>query len=112
MTHFINPSVSLPADASEVALIDAAKCAAIGDMSVSWWHAEVAAGRAPPPVIRRPRCSRWRARDVATFWRSLVERYAAEPDTAEAVKKQAKKASDAAKAKRASDAARAARAAA
>lgn len=31
------------------------------------WHALVAAGKAPPPVIRRPRFTVWRWRDVQIF---------------------------------------------
>ena len=62
---------ALPADLASVALIDAPTCAAAGAMSLSWWHAEVAAGRAPAPVIQRPRCTRWRAAEVADFWRSF-----------------------------------------
>lgn len=89
---------AVPAALQAVALIDAPKCAAAGDMSVSWWHAEVAAGRAPQPVIRRPRCTRWHAAAVADFWRA----FAAQADTSasEAMKVRATKASAAARAKR------------
>lgn len=88
----------LSADLAAVSLIDAKTCAAAGAMSVSWWHAEVAAGRAPAPVIRRPRCTRWRAAEVAAFWRAFAS--AAEVGTAAALKARATKASAAAKAKR------------
>jgi hypothetical protein len=91
-------SDSLPAALAEVALIDADKCAAAGDMSVSWWLAEVAARRAPQPAIRRPRCTRWRAQEVADFWRRFVE-VGADPEQAQSVAS-ARKASDAARAKR------------
>lgn len=90
----------LPADLAAVALIDAPTCAAAGAMSVSWWHAEVAAGRAPAPVIRRPRCTRWRAADVAGFWRTLATGAQADGSAADAVKVRATKASAAAQAKR------------
>lgn len=90
----------LPADLASVALIDAPKCAAAGDMSVSWWHAEVAAGRAPAPVIRRPRCTRWRAADVAAYWRAFAAGAQADASAADAVKVRATKASAAARAKR------------
>jgi hypothetical protein len=64
---------TLPPAAADVALIDAAKCAAIGCMSVSWWNAEVLAGRAPPPAFRKNRCTRWRLADVREFWRKFAE---------------------------------------
>lgn len=87
------------ADFADVALIDAEKCAAIGDMSVSWWHEEVRAGRAPAPAVRKPRCTRWRGADVRAFW----QRFSEAGDGARVIA-QATKASKAAKAKR--DAAR------
>jgi predicted DNA-binding transcriptional regulator AlpA len=89
---------ALPADLASVALIDAPTCAAAGAMSLSWWHGEVAAGRAPAPVIQRPRCTRWRAAEVAAFWRA----FGSQPDAsaADAVKVRASKASAAAQVKR------------
>ena len=57
-----------PSALAEVSLIDAAACAGVGSMSISWWHEEVRAGRAPQPVIRKPRCTRWRVPDVRDFW--------------------------------------------
>jgi|GEM_PF-1213892 len=89
---------SIPIALEAVALIDAPKCAAAGDMSVSWWHAAVADGTAPQPVIRRPRFTRWRLADVRAFWQAFGE----QPDdaAAEAVKVAATKASEAAQAKR------------
>lgn len=88
----------LPASLESVALIDAKTAAAVGCMSLSWWHAEVAAGRAPRPAIQQPRCTRWRLQEVRDFW----ARRAARPNEgkAEQVASQAKRASDAAKAKR------------
>ncbi len=59
---------SLPADVADVALGAATTCAAIGDASVSWWHEEVRAGRAPKPAIQQPRFTRWRLADVRRFW--------------------------------------------
>jgi predicted DNA-binding transcriptional regulator AlpA len=82
---------ALPADLASVALIDAPTCAAAGAMSLSWWHAEVAAGRAPAPVIQRPRCTRWRAAEVAAFWRAFGSQ--ADASAADAVKARASKAS-------------------
>lgn len=89
----------VPAALADVALIDATTCAAAGDMSVSWWHEEVRAGRAPQPVIREPRCTRWRLADVRRFWIERAER--PDPRAAAQVMATATKASAAAKAKRA-----------
>jgi predicted DNA-binding transcriptional regulator AlpA len=89
----------LPANLADVALIDAPTCAAAGDMSVSWWHDEVRTGRAPAPVIRESRCTRWRMSDVRAYW---IERAAqVDSKTAELLTARAKKASDAAQTKRA-----------
>ena len=88
------------ADFADVALIDAAKCAAIGDMSLAWWFREVHLGHAPAPVIRKPRCTRWKAADVRDFWR----RFGEQGDDPQVIAK-ARRASDAAKAKRAARAA-------
>lgn len=96
-THSAQP---LPPNLSDVALIDASTCAAAGAMSISWWHAEVAAGRAPKPAIRAPRCTRWRLADVHAFWVAFAEKGNTETQAAQAVTAQAKKASAAAKAKR------------
>lgn len=90
----------LPSDLAAISLIDAKTCAAAGAMSVSWWHAEVAAGRAPKPVVQRPRCTRWRATDVAAYWRAFVDAASANAGAAEAATSRAAKASAAAQAKR------------
>ena len=94
---------SLPTNLAEVALIDAPTCAAVGKMSISWWHDEVRVGRAPQPVIRKPRCTRWRLSDVRDFWLGLAAQMQATPEAAEATVVRAKKASAAAQAKRAAD---------
>jgi predicted DNA-binding transcriptional regulator AlpA len=90
----------LPANLADVALIDAPTCAAAGAMSVSWWHDEVRAGRAPAPVIRKPRCTRWLLSDVRAFWKKSAEQSAADALAAAGVKARAVKASAAAQAKR------------
>ena len=92
---------SLPTNLAEVALIDAPTCAAVGKMSLSWWHDQVRVGRAPQPVIRKPRCTRWRLSDVRAFWLESAKQVQREAEAAPAVKAQAKKASAAAQAKRA-----------
>lgn len=82
---------------SDAVLAKAGTCAEIGDVSVSWWHAAVADGRAPAPVVRQPRFTRWRLSDVFEFY----SRIAAEPqEKGAAVLAQAVKASRAAQAKR------------
>jgi hypothetical protein len=55
------------------ALIDADTSAAGGHMSRSWWEEEVREQRAPQPVVRRPRCTRWRYGDVREFWRKFAQ---------------------------------------
>lgn len=96
-TKTITTTFSVPDSMADVALADAKTCAAVGAMSISWWHAEVAAGRAPAPVIRKPRCTRWQISAVRDFY----SRFAAEPqDKGAAVLAQACKASRAAQAKR------------
>lgn len=95
----------LPPDLADVALIDAPTCAAAGDMSVSWWHEEVRVGRAPRPVIRKPRCTRWRMADVRQFWIESAEKAAVDTQAADLVKANAIKASAKARANRAAKAA-------
>jgi hypothetical protein len=51
------------------ALIDGEACAAGGNASLSYWNDEVREGRAPKPVICRPRFARWRLGDVRKYWR-------------------------------------------
>lgn len=92
---------SLPPALSSVALIDAPTCAAVGGMSVSWWHDEVREGRAPAPAVRQPRCTRWRMSDVVAFWQAFATNGAADTRAAELVTAKAKKASAAARVKRA-----------
>jgi predicted DNA-binding transcriptional regulator AlpA len=96
-----NPRVRLlfPEALADVALIDAKTCAAVGGMGVSWWLAEVAAGRAPQPVIRQPRCTRWTCTSVRDYWAARAEKAAADTDTASTMTR-AKKASVAAQARR------------
>lgn len=74
---------------AEVRLIDGKAAAAAGGMSLSWWHEAVSQGIAPQPVFRAPRCTRWRAVDVAAFWRD----YRPSTDRASEVVDQAAKAS-------------------
>ncbi|MBH9577860.1 hypothetical protein [Inhella proteolytica] len=67
-------------------------------MGVSWWLAEVAAGRAPKPAIQQPRCTRWRLKDVREFWACRAEQ--ADQEATARLTAQAAKASAAASAQR------------
>jgi predicted DNA-binding transcriptional regulator AlpA len=84
---------TLPASVADVALIAADTCAAIGEMSVSWWHDEVRTGEAPKPVIQQPRFTRWRLTDVRLFWQERADRGAADTEAAERMTARATKAS-------------------
>lgn len=88
-----NALAALPAELADVALIAAPVCAAAGSMSVSWWNEEVRAGRAPQPVVRMPRCTRWRLADVRAFWRARAEQSAEGAVTAALVQSRAARAS-------------------
>jgi predicted DNA-binding transcriptional regulator AlpA len=90
----------VPATLAAVALIDATTCAAAGAMSVSWWHEQVRVGRAPAPVVRSPRCTRWTLSQVRAFWEAFAQQAQVDPKAGLAVTAQAKKASRAAHAKR------------
>lgn len=83
----------LPAVATDVALIAADTCAAIGEVSVSWWHQEVRCGRAPRPVIQQPRFTRWRLADACRFWAERAARASADFAPGERMAERAKKAS-------------------
>lgn len=84
---------------TEVALVDAATCAAVGGLGVSWWLAEVAAGRAPQPAIRGPRCTRWTLASIKSYWAQRASAGGCSHESAKTVA-QAKKASAIAHAKR------------
>ena len=90
----------IPEALADVALIDARTSASCGGMGLSWWRAEVRSGRAPAPVIREPRCTRWTLTSVRKFWKSRAEQTAKNPQAAERMKEQAAKASAKAKANR------------
>lgn len=90
----------LPADLMTVALIDVATCCATGQVSPSWWHDEVRAGRAPAPVVQRHRYTRWRLADVSAFWAAFAVHAEGDIGTVAQVKARAKKASSMAQAKR------------
>ena len=81
--QLVRSTQSVHTDLVEVALIDARASVAPGGMSLSWWHAEVAAGRAPQPVVRMSRCTRWRLSDVREFWLAFAERGLADKESAQ-----------------------------
>lgn len=83
----------LPADVADVALIAADTCAAIGAMSISWWHDQVRSGRAPKPVIQQPRCTRWKWVDVCRYWTERASEAAADTGAGARAANKAKQAS-------------------
>lgn len=95
-------ALKLPPSLDDVALIDGPKAAAVGDISLSLWLDLVRRREAPQPAIRAHRCTRWLAREVRSYWASVVQRAAQEgAASAAAVSQRAKLASAAAKVKRA-----------
>ncbi len=91
---------SIPSDLEDVALVDASTSAAVGHMRSGWWYEKVRAGIAPQPVIRAPRCTRWRLSDVREFWRKYAEQTTESTATAALVQSRAEKASARARALR------------
>lgn len=63
----------LPPALAEVALVNAAEAAAVGSVSLTWWHSAVRAGIAPQPAMRTSRCVRWKMEDVRRFWLAQTE---------------------------------------
>lgn len=84
----------------DVALIDGPAAAAVGSISLSQWYDLVRRKEAPQPVVREPRCTRWRLIDVRDFWIARVEKAAADDRGAKSVIDTATRASAAAKSKR------------
>jgi predicted DNA-binding transcriptional regulator AlpA len=103
MTSKTDPNAgakALPAELEDARLIDAKTCAAVGSMSVSWWHEKVASGEAPAPAIRQSRCTRWRLRDARDFWLAFANQGTSNLARDAALSARSHKASAAAKAKR------------
>jgi predicted DNA-binding transcriptional regulator AlpA len=65
---------AIPPALVDVALVDAATIAAAGGFCVSTFLDAVRRGTAPQPVIRRPRCTRWRLVDVRAYLADLPNR--------------------------------------
>jgi predicted DNA-binding transcriptional regulator AlpA len=89
----------IPSGLADVALIDARACAASASISVSSWYDVVRTGNAPQPVIRSPRCTRWRVADVRK-WLSELAAQGIDDEVAQAVLARASKAASASRAKR------------
>jgi hypothetical protein len=99
----------IPPALVDVALIDGPTCAAAGGISLSAWHELVRLKTAPEPVLRMPRCTRWRLLDVRNW---LIERASQQDaDVATAMTEKARNASAAARKPEAIARARATRAA-
>ena len=92
---------NIPPSLEEVALVDATQIAAAARRSLSWWYEEVSQGRAPKPVIRGPRCTRWRLADIRQW---LIEQAESggDPGKADRLLSTTRKASAQAQAKRTS----------
>lgn len=88
----------MPAALADAALIAGPTCAATGDVSTSQWNELVKNQKAPQPVIRQPRFTRWRLADVRDYWIRRAAEGSTPADTAR-VRAKAQKASDAARAK-------------
>ncbi len=100
-TKGTKPTIRSPAppELADVALIDAPRIAAAACMSRSTWHELVRTGQAPQPVMRAPRCTRWRLADVRAWLTARAER-GSEPRAARLLVTNARRASRAAQAKR------------
>ncbi len=86
-----------PAALSNVALITGNGAAAAASISISYFHDLVRQGLAPQPVIRAPRCNRWRLADVRHWLLNFAQ---PSPEAEKAVLGKAHRASNAARAKR------------
>lgn len=104
-TKGTKPTVRNPAppELADVALIDAPRIAAAACMSLSSWHELMRTGQAPQPVMRAPRCTRWRLTDVRAWLAARAER-GSDPRAARLLVTNARRASKAAQAKRAQSA--------
>lgn len=68
----------LPIFVEDVALINAGTCASIGSVSVSYWYSQVKSGRAPAPVRKGNRFTRWSLSQVKQYWASQAQSHTAE----------------------------------
>ena len=72
---------SIPSALVDVAFIDSASIIAAAAISKSTWLELVRNGKAPQPVIRGPRCTRWKLSDIRDWLRQRAERGAAAEGT-------------------------------
>jgi hypothetical protein len=86
-------SSPVPPSAATAALATANTCAAIGEVSTSWWHEAVRSGLAPRPVIQQTRFTRWRLADAIKFWHDRAAQGQADTQAAQRMSAQAKHAS-------------------
>jgi hypothetical protein len=84
----------VPPSAATAALATADTCAAIGAVSVSYWHEAVRTGLAPRPVIQQTRFTRWRLVDAVQFWQDRATQGQADTASAQALTARATKASN------------------
>lgn len=63
-----------PPELADLALIDAPRIAAAACIAMSTWLDLVRTGAAPQPVIRAPRCTRWRLADIREWLQQRAER--------------------------------------
>jgi predicted DNA-binding transcriptional regulator AlpA len=96
-----------PPELADVALIDGPSIAAAGCMALSVFHDLVRTGDAPQPVLRGPRCTRWRLVEAREWLKQRAER-GSDPAAVTKVMKAARDASGKAREKRIRDAAAAA----
>ena len=89
----------IPPELADVALIDGPSIAAAGCMALSVFHDLVRTGDAPQPVLRGPRCTRWRLADAREWLKQRAER-GSDPAAGTKVMKAARDASDKAREKR------------
>lgn len=85
---------------ADVALCDIADLEALTRMSKSWISEAVRTARFPAPVIRQPRCTRWKVADVRDWLIQRTEQAIGDTSAASKLVAAASKASAAAKAKR------------
>lgn len=98
----LRPTVRPPLQAAhaDVALADMNDLEVLTRMKRSWLYEAVRESRFPPPVIREPRCTRWKLSDVRAWLIERAAKGAADTQARELTSARARKASAAAQAKR------------
>lgn len=88
---------------ADVALLTADDVSKLMRKSHSWLFDAVRRGAFPAPVMREPRCTRWRASTVRAHLLELFKRAENDPDNGVATRAKSTKASQAAREKRAAE---------